>query len=111
MNIDANRDLPKGAGRALSLTKVLRQCEDVEVLLAESVRNLSAVDLASKQRLETRAALPAADHALRSSEAIQIDMQKASKKLSIVVRALKSEVRERYMLDLRFAAAVEQEEG
>jgi diguanylate cyclase len=111
MNIDANRDLPKGRERALSLTKVLRQCEDVEVLVAESVRNLSAVDLAIKHCLEARAALPTAENALRSNEAIQIDLQKASEKLSVVVRALKSEVRERDMLDLRFAAAVEQEEG
>ena len=93
------------------LTKVLQQCEDVEVLVAESVRNLSAVDSAIKQCLETRAALPAAENALRSSEAIQIDMKKASEKLSAVVRALKSEVRERDLLDLRFAAALEQEEG
>jgi len=111
MKIGPNTDLPKGSERALSLTKVLRQCEDVEVLVAESVRNLSAVDSAIKQCLETRAALPAAENALRSSEAIQIDMQKASEKLSAVVTALKSEVRERDMLDLRFAAAVEQEEG
>jgi len=111
MKIGPNTDLPKGSERALSLTKVLRQCEDVEVLVAESVRNLSAVDLAIKQCLDARAALPAAENALRSSEAIQIDMQKASEKLSAVVTALKSEVRERDMLDLRFAAAVEQEEG
>jgi diguanylate cyclase (GGDEF)-like protein len=111
MNIDANSDLPKGRERALSLTKVLRQCEDIEVLVAESVKNLSALDLAIRHCLKTRAALPAAEGALRSSEAIQIDMQKASEKLSVVVRALKREVRERDMLDLRFAAAVEQEEG
>jgi diguanylate cyclase (GGDEF)-like protein len=89
VNIDGNGDLPEATGRASSLTKVLRQCEDVAVLVAESVRNLSAVD----------------------NEAIQIDMQKASERLSVVVSALKSEIRERDLLDLRFAAAVEQEEG
>jgi diguanylate cyclase (GGDEF)-like protein len=111
MDIDPSTDLPKARERALPLTKVLQQCEDVEVLIAESVRNLLAVDSAIKHDLETRAAPPPAENALRSSEAIQIDMQKASETLSAVVKALKSEVRERDMLDLRFAAAVEQEEG
>ena len=111
MKIDPNTDLPKDRARALSLTKVLRQCEDIEVLVAESVRNVSAVDLAIKHYLETPAAPPAAENVRRSSEAIRISMQKASEKLSVVVRALASEVSERDMLDLRFAAAVEQEEG
>ena len=111
MKIGPNPDLPKGSERALSLAKVLRQSEDVAVLVAESVRNLSAVDLAIKQSLEIRAALPAVENVLGNSEAILIKMQKASEMLSVVVRALESEVRERDMLDLRFAAAVEQEEG
>src|SRR6202163_227500 len=109
MSIDPNADLPKDRDRALSLTRVLRQCQDIEVLVAESGRNLSAVDLALKHYLETPAAPPAVENVLRSSEAIRISMQKASEKLSVVVRALASEVSERDMLDLRFAAAVEQE--
>ena len=111
MDIHPKTDLPKGSERALSLTRVLRQCEGVEILVAESVKNLSAIDLGIKHCLETGAPLPAAESGLRRREAIQIDMQEASEKLSVVVRALKSEVREREMLDLRFAAAVEQEEG
>ncbi len=111
MNIDPNAELPKDSNRALSLTKVLRQCEDIQGLVAESVRNLSAVDLAIKQYLASPVASRAAETALRSSEAGQISMQKASEKLRAVVRALGSEVRERDMLDLRFAATLEQEEG
>jgi GGDEF domain-containing protein len=111
MSIDPNTDLPKDRERALSLTKVLRQCEDIQGLVAESVRNLAMLDLAIKHYLDTPAAPPPAETVLRSTEAIQISMQKASEKLSVVVRALGREVRERDMLDLRFAASVEQEEG
>ena len=58
MDIDPSTDLPKARERALPLTEVLQQCEDVEVLIAESVRNLAAVDSAIKHDLETRAAPP-----------------------------------------------------
>jgi diguanylate cyclase (GGDEF)-like protein len=95
----------------LSLANVLRQCEDIEVLIAESIRSLSAVDLAIAHFLGAPAMPRASENILRSSEAIQLGMQKASEKLSLAVAALASEVRERDMLDLRFAAAVEQEEG
>lgn len=111
MNIDPKTDLPNARERALSLTKVLRQCEDIQGLVAESVRNLSIVDLAIKHYLEAPAASPVPETVLRSSESIQTSMQKASEKLSVVVRELGSEVRERDLLDLRFAASVEQEEG
>jgi len=111
MNIDPNAELPKDSDRELPLTKVLRQCEDIQRLVAESVRNLSAVDLAIKQYLASPVGSRAAETALRSSEAVQISMQKASEKLTAVIRALGREVRERDMLDLRFAASLEQEEG
>jgi diguanylate cyclase (GGDEF)-like protein len=111
MNIGLNADLPKGRTRALSLAKVLQRCEDVKVLVVESARELLAVNAAVKQDLETRDSLPASESALRTSEAIQGNMQAASEKLSVVVSALESEVRERNMLDHQLAAAVEQEEG
>jgi diguanylate cyclase (GGDEF)-like protein len=111
MNIGLNADLPKGRARALSLAKVLQRCEDVKVMVVESARELLAVNAAVKQDLETRDSLPASESALRTSEAIQGNMQAASEKLSVVVSALESEVRERNMLDHQFAAAVEQEEG
>jgi diguanylate cyclase (GGDEF)-like protein len=111
MTIGLNADLPKGRARALSLAKVLQRCEDVKVLVVESARELLAVNGVVKQDLETRDSLPASESALRTSEAIQGNMQAASEKLSVVVSALESEVRERNMLDHQFAAAVEQEEG
>jgi diguanylate cyclase (GGDEF)-like protein len=80
-------------------------------MVVESARELLAVNAAVKQDLETRDSLPASESALRTSEAIQGNMQAASEKLSVVVSALESEVRERNMLDHQFAAAVEQEEG
>jgi diguanylate cyclase len=111
MNIGLNADLPKGRARALSLAKLLQRCEDVKVLVVESARELLAVNAAVKQDLKSRDSLPASESALRTSEAIQGNMQAASEKLSVVVSALESEVRERNMLDHQFAAAVEQEEG
>jgi diguanylate cyclase (GGDEF)-like protein len=111
MNIGLNADLPKGRARALSLAKLLQRCEDVKVLVVESARELLALNAAVKQDLKSRDSLPASESALRTSEAIQGNMQAASEKLSVVVSALESEVRERNMLDHQFAAAVEQEEG
>ena len=107
MKIDSKTNLPKVRRRASSLPKVLRQCEDVKVLVMESARDLSALNA----DLETGATPPASESALRASAAIQVNMQKASEKMSVVVSALESELRERDMLDHQFAAAVEQEEG
>jgi diguanylate cyclase (GGDEF)-like protein len=103
LNIGLNADLPKGRARALSLANVLRRCEDVKVLVVESAKELLAVNAAVKRDLDARDSLPASENALRISEAIQGNMQAASEKLSAVVSALESEVRERNML--------EQEEG
>jgi diguanylate cyclase (GGDEF)-like protein len=111
MKIGPNTVLPKGRGRASSLANVLRQCEDVKILVAESAKNLSAARAAIRQDLETRDSLPASEGALRTNEAVQDSIQKASEKLSVVVSALEREVRERNMLDHQFAAAVEQEQG
>src|ERR1700681_915292 len=111
MKIDPKTNLPKARRRASSLPKVLRQCEDVKVLVVESARDLSALNAAIKEDLETGATPPASESALRASAAIQVNMQKASEKMSLVVSALESELRERDMLDRQFAAAVEQEEG
>ena len=102
MKIDPKTNLPQARRRASSLPKVLRQCEDVKVLVVESARDLSALNA----DLEAGATPPAS-----ASAAIQVNMQKVSEKMSVVVSALESELRERDMLDHQFAAAVEQEEG
>jgi len=91
------------------LAKVLRQCEDVKVLVVESAEKVSAVNTAIK--VEARDQMPASETTLRAGEAIEVNMQKASERLSQIVRALQSEVRARHMLDHQFAAAVEQQEA
>jgi diguanylate cyclase (GGDEF)-like protein len=111
MNIDPKTNLAKGKRRASLLPKVLRQCEDVKVLVVESARNLSVLNAAIKEDLETGAPPSASESVLRASAAIQVNMQKASETMSVVVSALEREVTERDMLDHQFAAAVEQEEG
>jgi diguanylate cyclase (GGDEF)-like protein len=111
MNIDPSTGLSTPWERALSLTEVLRQCADIEALVAESAKGLLAIDFAIKRHFETPASPLSTETILKSSEAIQLGMQTASERLSAIVRALANEVRERDMLDLRFAAAVEQEEG
>ena len=111
MKIDPKTNSGTGREQASSLAKVLRQCEDVKVLVAQSAEEVSAVNAAIKQGLETRDRMPASETTLRAGEAIEINMQKASERLSQIVTALQSEVRARHMLDHQFAAAVEQQEA
>jgi diguanylate cyclase (GGDEF)-like protein len=93
----------------LSLTQVLQQCEEVDALVSQTMRSLSAVDLRAKPRVDSQA-LASTEDAVRADEA-RLAMQRAAETLSAVVRTLKREISERRLLDLRFAAAVEQEEG
>jgi diguanylate cyclase (GGDEF)-like protein len=93
----------------LSLTRVLQQCEEVDALVSQTVRSLSAVDLGAKPCADSRA-LATAENAVRGDEA-RLAMQQAAATLSAVVKELKSAISDRRLLELRFAAAVEQEEG
>ena len=103
-------NLPKGKDRASSLDRVLRQCKDVQDLIAASDRDLSGLKAAA-QDLETRDLSVARAGVIRTGEAIQANMQNASEKLSVLVAALEGAVREREMLNHQLAAAEEQEQG
>lgn len=92
----------------MSLTRVLQQCEEVDALVSQTVRSLATVDLSATPRVGLRATASA--NAVPGGEA-RLAMQQAAETLSVVVRTLKREISDRRLLDLRFAAAVEQEEG
>jgi diguanylate cyclase (GGDEF)-like protein len=87
----------------------LQHCEEVDALVSQTIRSLSAVDFGAKPCADSRT-LATAQNAVLGDEA-RLAMQRAAETLSAVVRTLKREISDRRLLDLRFAAAVEQEEG
>jgi diguanylate cyclase (GGDEF)-like protein len=93
----------------LSLTRILQQCEEVDALVAQTLRSLAAVDSSAKRGADS-SALPAVENGVGDGEA-RLAMQKAAEILAAVVNGLKSAISDRRLIDLRFAAAVEQEEG
>jgi diguanylate cyclase (GGDEF)-like protein len=111
MNTDPNAELPGRTKRARTLTKVLEENEHVRELVNESARELSWINTVIKQALANLGPLPELEQAIKKSESVQRTVQEALEKLTVVNRALESEVRERDMVDHQMAAAIEQEEG
>jgi diguanylate cyclase (GGDEF)-like protein len=111
MTTDPNAELPGRTKRARTLTKVLEENEHVRELVNESARELSWINTVIKQALANLGPLPELEQAIKKSESVQRTVQEALEKLTVVNRALESEVRERDMVDHQMAAAIEQEEG
>lgn len=109
MKPNAKPEPPKDAEHAKSLTDVLAQSEQVELLVQESANELSSVNVTLKQELTEPALPPAVESVLEKSVAIEEKVQEAAEKLTEVNRALANEVRTRVMLEHRLAAATEQE--
>jgi diguanylate cyclase (GGDEF)-like protein len=96
---------------AASLSRLLAQSEDIKELVAESAKDLTAVNSALKAEIEDRDPLPWVEQALKKSELIESKVGEAAEKLASVNRALEGEIRDRVLLDYRFAAVKEQEES
>ncbi len=111
MKPDPNAGLPEPTTRTRSLTKVLEENEHVKDLVKESAEELSLVITGIKQALANRDPLPGVEIAIEKSAAVEIKLQDASEKLTVVNRALEGEVRERGLVDHQLAASIEQEEG
>jgi diguanylate cyclase len=97
--------------RISDLTNVLEQYEHVMVMVAESADELSMVNTVLKAALTEHEPRPEVEEALRKSAAVQNKVREASLRLAAVNRVLEDEVRDRNLLDHRFAAALEQEEA
>jgi diguanylate cyclase len=111
MKTDPTTELPKGAEPAKSLTNVLGQSEHVKELVDECAEELSSVNVELKEGFADLNALPGVANTLEKSEAVENKVQEASEKLSELNLALEGEVKDRHMLEHRFAAVTEREEA
>ena len=111
MKTDPIQELPESTAGAKSLAGVLEQSKQVKALVKECAEDLSSVNAGIKQELKDLGSLPGVESALDKSEAVEGKMLDASATLSVVTVGLTGQVRDRNLLDLQFAAAVEQEEA
>ncbi len=98
-------------GHADALKEALAQNKQIRNLAQESVADLSSVNDALKHGLTDQTQLSTIERAVRKNDAVEDKVREVSEKLSVVNRALESEVKHRHILDYRFAALAEQEEA
>ncbi len=103
------------AGDSNALTKVLEENEHIKELVENSADELKSVNAVLKQGLTDQnlssAAEKGIENAIAKNDEVEEKVRDAAEKLSAVNLALESEVRDRTMLDHRFAALTEQEEA
>ncbi|MBC7804035.1 MAG: GGDEF domain-containing protein [Candidatus Parcubacteria bacterium] len=98
-------ELPK------SLTRVLGRSERVKDLVEECAEELISVNSVLKYELADVPPTPQVEGALHQSVVVAGKVEKASKDLANVNRALEGEIRDRHILDHQLAALREQEES
>ena len=109
MDIGANDESTKYGERRQSLLRVLGHSEQVKALVEECAEDLASVNGAMAHVLTAYDPPPGLAGALGQSASLAAKVQAVSVALAVVNRALEEEVRDRSMVDLRFAAAEEQE--
>ena len=107
----AHDESTNSGGHPESLSRILEHGERVKALLEECAAELQSLNSAVREVLAQDPALPAFEVALDKSAALVGKVQAACTEVSLVNGALALEVRDRSMVDLRFAAAVEQEQA
>lgn len=95
MGTDSNEELLEHDEQRKSLTKVLVENEHAKVLVKESAEGLSSVNAGIQEALE-------------KSEAVEVKVQEASATLAAVSQTLKTEIKERGVLEDKLAAVTEQ---
>jgi diguanylate cyclase (GGDEF)-like protein len=109
MKTDANTDLTVAEEHVVSLSRTLEQNAHVMALMQEAAGELASVNRILTQEFAKQERPPKIEQAIKKSKAVEDKVQEASAKLTAVNRALEREIRDRIMLDYRFAAATEQE--
>jgi diguanylate cyclase len=94
-----------------SLTQVLAQSEHVQELIEQSAEELSCLNICIKHESVNSDALPKVETVFDKNEAVTRKLQDACEKLTAVNQALRTEIKDRTMVNYQLAAAVEQEEG
>jgi diguanylate cyclase len=92
------------------LTDVLGQSEQIQEMIRQSVAGLS-VNPCSKHEHANGDAVPGMRNVFDDNEVVKRQLLDASKELTGVIQSLRIEIKDRNMVDLQLAAALEQEEG
>ncbi len=103
--------LPKSGQSADPFGGVLANCEQADALMKECAERLSMVNSAIVQARAESGSLPGIEDVLEKTVAILNTVRAASAVLSLVNQALKTEARERRLIQHQFAAAEEQEQA
>jgi diguanylate cyclase (GGDEF)-like protein len=111
MKSDSRAQARKVVQPSTSLTEVIDQSEEANVLVVQAAEELSTVNTELKQELSEGDASPGVENALEKSVAVESKVQEASAKLEVVNLALKDEVVERHILEDQLAAVTEQGEA
>ena len=98
------------AESAKSLNRLLAQTQDVSSRMQLCAEELSSANFAIRRELVDIAS-PAIEIALQTCDDVQLRVQDACDRLDVVNNELEGQLRERVLLEHRFAAAVEQEEA
>jgi diguanylate cyclase (GGDEF)-like protein len=91
-----------------SLSSVLGQAEHIQVLVDQSALELSSVNSALEQGVQTGS--PEIQQALAQSLAVEEKVQDASDKLALVTQALEEEISEREAMGIELALVTQQEQ-
>jgi diguanylate cyclase (GGDEF)-like protein len=102
-------NVPESTQRTKSLTDVLKASELVRGMVKESADELASVNLVLNEEFSNLNQPPEVEIALEKSEAVEIKVQKASKKLSLVNQALEQEVEERHHIEQELAKVTAQQ--
>jgi diguanylate cyclase len=110
-NIGANDESTNNGARAEALGRVLGHGVHVKALVEECAEDLASVNGVMTQVLTTHDAPPGLAQAVGQNAALAAKLMAVSIELAVVNRALEDEIRDRSMVDLRFAASEEQEQA
>ncbi|MEO8545534.1 MAG: GGDEF domain-containing protein, partial [Burkholderiaceae bacterium] len=111
MTTNNSKESPVSNDGAKSLTGALAQYEHAKDLVSNAAAELSSVNVVLTQELAEKYPLPKVERALDKSRVVEETVQEVADELSAVNRTLQAEVRDRIMLDHRFAAVTEQGEA
>jgi diguanylate cyclase len=94
-----------------SLPGLLKQSQAVRDLVEACAEDLSKVNSGIARELENVGNLPGVESALNKNLQVEDTVNEASEKLAVMTSGLEDQVRDRKLLDYRFAAVLEQEEA
>ena len=109
MKFKSGEEAHRDAVPAESLTRLLGQNEHVKSLVEESAGELTALNRSFKEDVVDNGSPAGVTQALEKSESVEKKVLEASEKLATVNEALRDEIRDRHVLEVKLAEVTEQE--